>query len=205
MKNKPLLGLWLYAFHEAKGSLVLFLLFAIALGGVIHFFDHQLLVNSFPMTAIGYAPFIIIMKTGDKANWDRFKISMPLKRRDVIFASYFNIFFASLMGLPIVAVVWAIGVVDVNILLVGFSYGVVFVVSALAYVLSFTKLSKTGDTGLLLICMLVGTGLVAGMSVAGSTLGLLDGVVALSIISITFAIFVISMLITAKLYKKIDF
>ncbi|MCL2353266.1 MAG: ABC-2 transporter permease, partial [Defluviitaleaceae bacterium] len=134
-----------------------------------------------------------------------FKISMPIRRRDMIFASYFNIFFASLMGLPIVAVVWAIGIVDVNVLLLGFSYGVVFVVPALAYVLSCTKLNKIGDTGLLLTCMLAGTAIVAAMSVAGNALEVSAGVVALSIVAITLAMFVISMFITAKLYEKIDF
>ena len=107
MKRQPLKGLLLFSLFSAKGHLVM-------AGIMMLFFAiFMLVVGSTPM--IGFATMLVLptlsllsnaseMKA-DKSKWEKFELSMPIRRRDVITAKYLFFLFLTLLALVITGVV----------------------------------------------------------------------------------------------------
>jgi len=107
MNRQPLKGLLLFSLFSAKGHLVMasaimlcFAIFAIAVGStpiagfgaMLIFPTMSLLSNASEMKA-------------DKSKWEKFQLSMPLKRRDVITSRYLFFLFLTLLALVFTGVI----------------------------------------------------------------------------------------------------
>lgn len=205
MKNKPLLGLWVYAFQGVKGSIALILLAGMATGVSMYFVEHNLLMQLFLFVVVAGPAYVIMLRTEGSSKWKYYLIAMPIKRKHVAVSWYFNVLIASLMGLPIGGVAWAFGVVEHSFAPFAVVYGATLLMAAFLFPLTQTKLVKASEQALFFVCALAAALVAGAIYGAGYALELSDITLASSIVAISIVLFVISMLITQKMYSKVDF
>jgi len=215
--RKPLLGLLTYSLHSASGSLALVLLVSLLVGIVALISGHELpLLQLFPLLGAGAAPYVVLMNSEGTPKWESYQIAMPIKRKDVASALYLNVFIASLLGIPIIGIVWAVGfVLNENMLAmilnsgglsgVAFVYGVVFFTTTFLYPLGCTRFGQRSTQGLFLLSVMAATAATLGLSFIGNKIELSDAVLSLMIVGLAGIAFVISLFITRAIYAKIDF
>ena len=107
MNRQPLKGLFIFAFFSAKGHLIMasiLMLFASIV---------MLLIGSTPM--VGFSsmtifPTLSLLTSASEAKvekhkWDKFQLSMPIRRKDVITSRYLFFLFLTLIALAIIGLV----------------------------------------------------------------------------------------------------
>jgi len=93
----------------------------------------------------------------------------------------------------------------VGAILPAFAVGSVLLMAGLIYPLAFTKFGRNSETGLAVVSIAFSSAIMGGISGGASGFGLSEGVIALIMIGVAGVIFVISCIITRKLYSKMDF
>jgi hypothetical protein len=100
--NNPMTGLLLYLWYYSGGKLIILNLQAIFWGVVFLILGNPFVHFLFGMNAIAGATFILISGMGNKEiDWERFQLSMPVRRNDMAASQYLSVVAASLVGIPI--------------------------------------------------------------------------------------------------------
>jgi len=208
-------GLLLYSVY-AHGKLVALILFGALIAGIVSIFvEFDLLHNWYPLIALGAAPYTLLMKSEGTANWEKFQLTMPIKRKDLATSLYLNVFFASFVGIPVLALIWGMKfVMDANfadfILNVGLVtamsvFGALWSMTGLLYSLAYTKLGKASEQALFIVCFIASAALVGALVGAGSALELSGIVTSVLIAAVGMAVFLVGLFATRRLYAKMDF
>jgi len=213
--RQPHLGLLKYSFHSASGSLALTIVFALMVGIIAQITEIEIVLQLFPMYAIGSVPYIVMSKSGGIAKWEQYLLATPIKRKNLVTSLYLNVFIALLLAIPILGIVWSVGSIVNNktlefILLGNLSSislvaSIVLLMAALLYPIGSTKIGGRSEQAIFIICLIIATAIVAGFFMIGNNHGLSDGFLSLTSVSATGTAFIVSMFITRALYAKIDF
>ena len=219
-QNSPIKGLLLYTFYSATATarliLGICLLFGVYLLCAIRF--HALHAHSAPVFALmGIATFscsFIMSEYKDVATkWSRVQLAMPIKRSDVIASKYLGHLLMLSLGIALTAIfiglhfplrdcvecfieniLWFVPAsIGTSLISCGLFYPV-------AYVMGIDK-----DGALYLVCMFVSGGINALILWIGYTAKLPQIVNAAVCVIISAVLFVVSYVITAKIYAKKDF
>jgi len=186
----------------------------------------------FPVTAIAiFAPASLVSNAADdKSNWGRFQLTMPVKRKHIVLSRYVVYLIFLLMGIVLAVAVTAIGRLLHEMGMV--EYGSVFwgpfaeflaglnpraiapmlalagigtalIACSLYYPLAYSVF-KGKEEGLSLVVLLFSLALSGFIGWLGFRLDLsLNGVIALSVV-VPAILFVISCLVSVKIYEKND-
>ena len=96
------MGLMLYLWYYSGGKFLILNIQAVAWGIAFLIWGNPILHFLFGMNAIAGATFILIASMGNKEiDWERFQLSMPVRRNDLARSQYLSVLFASLVGIPI--------------------------------------------------------------------------------------------------------
>jgi len=216
MKNRrPLLGLLTFSFHSLSGSLALIIFISLLIGSAAQVWGNAIALQLFPLMGAGAIPYTVLVKSGDATKWDKYLISMPITRKSLATAPYLNVFIALLLGIPIIGIVWGIGIIWGDMALDSalqfifidntFVCGVILLIAALLYPLGCTKLGQRSEQGLFITCTVISSATVAAISGTLNGIGLTSGVTLLLILTITGIAFITSLFITQKMCAKADF
>ena len=115
-KNKPLAGLLLYFWYSTGGKLILLFAQVIAWGVAFLVFGDgaagSLLFIFFGINAVMGVSILIISGMGNREiDWERFQLSMPVRRRHMASSQYLSVGLAPLIGVPIFAAFTALSLV----------------------------------------------------------------------------------------------
>lgn len=214
--TKPLKGLLLYFLYLAGWKLAILYLQVIAWGIAFLMFGHTILHFIFGVNAVAGATLLIITGMGNKEiDWERFQLSMPVKRSDLVRSQYLSAGLASLIGIPIFVIftglssIWHDGI-SFTLLSVFLSItpflSAPFILSGLLFPLASIRALENKVDGLYALLMLLSFAIPQGVSAGAYRLGGQSMVVASSfMLAISFAIFIVSYFITKKMYAKLDF
>lgn len=213
----PLKGLLVYLLYSVSGSLITVFLLSLILVLALLFTGNQLVYTLFSGIGIIGPPYVVLMSMGGGkyGKWERFQLTMPIKRSDLVKSQYLNMFLASLVGIPLVALVTGI---SFNIHATLFDYSLLtayinitaliavplFMVGIL-FPLSCTKFGEDKQDGLTLVCFLISVALPTLITIAGGRSGLSEGIPSLLAFVLSIIVFTISYIITKNIYAKIDF
>ena len=117
MRTKnPLIGLLLYFWYSTGGKLMLLFLQTIAWGiGFLVFGDREwgvALHIFFGINALMGVPLLILSGMGNReVDWERFQLSMPVRRRDLASSQYTSVGLAPLIGLPVFILFTVLGAI----------------------------------------------------------------------------------------------
>jgi len=214
-KRNPILGLLMFAFHDAGGNIVRALPLPLLLGLAGQIPGLEVLLTFFPFLAVSAATYVVMMKSEGTPTWDRYLIAMPVKRKNNASILYLNVFIASLIGLPLIGVVWAAGYVifgntlaDIfigGLPMFAFVYGSQLLATAFLYPMGLSRLGQRNTQSVFIICLALGIAASFGLFAAGSALGLPDVARFLMIIGVSGAAFIVSLYIVRAMYAKMDF
>ena len=220
--NKPLKGLLSLMLHGVNDTLAIIALACVGLGAAMLITGDSVFLNFFVMASICVFPYIVMMRMGGATmnSWERFQIAMPISRRDQVNSFYVGILLASVVGIPLVALV-SLTAPLLHEGIFGYQYPAMailvtttavylsmpLVMAALIFPLAVTKLGEGRGELLFTICMFgaVGNGLLVPWLVNRFDLPMglyLGGMLTLGVGVVAY---VISYFITQRLYAKLDF
>jgi len=210
-KRSPMKGLITYSFYAIDKSLISELVLLLVLGILFMVTENIMFYNFFVMSALAAAPYIFLSKSGDSSKWDRFQISMPVKRTEVIKALYLAVILLMLPGIPLIGIIWGLGYVmhesaySFEFIMPALSAGSVLTWVALLFPLSFTKIGRNNEQILFIVCMGAAVGIMMGVLFGAIWLDIPNNILPLVMIGIASIIYIISYVITKGIYAKVDF
>ena len=214
--NHPMRGLLQFYFYAQSGNIAALAVLCLGLAVVAIISGNIFVYNSFFMLAIAGTPYVIIIAMGGKQypKWERFRLTMPIKRGDLAGAQYLSILLASLAGLPLAVLVavltfsiheidYSLATALINILAV---LATPLVFAGLIFPVGNTKFGENKQETTVMLCLAVTVGFnLFLMPRMGAWLGLPDGLTSLATFAIGLAVFITSCLITRRIYAKRDF
>jgi len=216
-KRRPMLGMLKFAYYALSASVVLTLLLAFVYGLMALFMKDVFMVNvtTFLFLAIGGMPYVVLIKAGSADKWEQYQLSTPISRGHLAAFWYIKVLIATLLGVPIIAVIWGVGAIvnDFTVYTfvhewlspIAYAFGVILIFTALLFPIGSTKLGGKVKEGAFFVSMAASGGIIAALSVAGNTIGLSHVLVSLFIIVVSCVLYIASMFITMRLYAKMDF
>lgn len=218
MRTKnPMRGLLCYFYYPAKGNIVIIFTAIIILAAVAITTGHELAYNAFVMIGIAGLPYTIILSMGGKSypRWERFQLTMPVRRRHLIGSQYLCILLTSIVGIPFVLLgTWLcfnyqealfeynLLIALVNILPV---LGMPLILAGVLFPLASTKFGENkGEIFFGIgIAVAFGTNMLVGW--VGNRLEWAVGIISIAAFAVAVVVFVASHYITSRIYAKMDF
>lgn len=217
-KTKPkntIKGLMLYLWYYAGGKLLILNLQAIV-WGIIFLASGGLIIQViFGLNAVAGATFVLIAGMGNKEiDWERFQLSMPVRRRDLASSQYLSVTIASLVGVPIFIIftglssIWheeiyfTLSTVFINI---APFLSIPYILGGLVFPLySIPALEKLYD-GMFPAIMLISIAIPQVVVWVANHFGWSMIAASSIMLAVSVLIFIASYFITKKLYAKMDF
>lgn len=215
--RSPQKGLLLYLFYSAIGSLMFVFLLYIVMSAALFITGNSLVYTLLGGIGIVGPPYVVLMVMGGSryAKWERYQLSMPINRVDLVKSQYLSMLLASLLGIPFVIAVTIIAYhmhdflfeSSLTIALVNISelFAVPLIMVALLFPLSSTKLGEGKEEGLSFICFLLAFATPLLISIIGVRLDFAEGVAPLLSLLLAVILFFSSYLMSKHLYSKLDF
>jgi ABC-type transport system involved in multi-copper enzyme maturation permease subunit len=151
----------------------------------------------------------------DKSSkWNKYQLTMPVKRSDVIASQYFGHLFALLSAIILTGIILRISIIlheDILIMfnemalsIIPLTIGVSLVTCALFFPIVHA-LDTNGGEVLIVVCLLIACGINAFIYWLGNKAELSQDINAILCIVLSIVFFIISFIITIKIYAKKDF
>jgi len=212
----PIRGLLIYSFHAVSGNWAIALSVCIVLTGILLVTGDYAFFILLGMGAILAPPILVLINMGSISKWERFQLSMPVTRSNLVSSQYLEILLSSFVGFPFLAVIAAAA----HILHVGIFYDftVVDAVEAFSvfwvmplltagfcFPLACTRIGERSETVIVILSIIAASLLPNFVTWVGERLGFYAIAITLLLIAISLIIFVVSYFITRKLYAIRDF
>ena len=211
----PLKGLLLYFWYDAGAKLIMLFVQAIAWGIAFAIWGGAILLMFFGINAVMGASMVVISGMGNKEiDWERFQLSMPVKRADLASSQYLSVGIAAFIGVPIFVIftglnsIWHEGayftLASAFLSLAPF-LSMPFILGGLVFPLYMMPWAEKMYEALFPMLMVVAILLPqSAVMAAGRWNWQIDATVSITLV-VSMLIFVGSYFVTRKLYAKADF
>ena len=210
--NNPMRGLITLTYFKTRGKFLGAIIYSLILGIAFLGGEMETLKSMFVMASMIYLPLqVLVGMSENEGRWERFQVSLPIKRSYLLNAQYLSLIFAGLVGGIILTV--GIGISTVMheewfnngfasaILSSLHSYGLAFLAIGLCYMLSFA----VGNFAAWIIAMLVPTILQFALPDIAERVGVSIYTLSASVFIGSVVIFIVSYFIMKTMYGKYDF
>ena len=213
--TNPLKGLLIYFIYSTGWRLAIVYLQAIAWGIAFLIFGNAILHMLFGINAIAGATILVITGMGNKEiDWERFQLSMPVRRRDLASSQYLSVGLAPLIGIPLfvaftgLSSIWHEDVYfTLSTIITSISpfLSMPLILGGLIFPLACVKPLQDKAEGFFPILMLASIVIPQLVVMGADRLGWPMAVASPLILVVSVFIFIISYFITRGLYAKLDF
>ena len=214
MKRKnPMKGLLICSFHATSGNTAIVLFVALVLAVIFLIVDNVFFFGMLTLCALIIFPMLVMGALG-AGNWERFQLTMPIRRHDLLVMQYLSMVICAIIGVILVAITigvsYALGVnsiFDDSILIIqtGSALGMPFLMAGVVFPLASSKLGKERAVGILTMSQFVAIGITMLAPWVGERSGLSFQMVALLIVAVSMLMFIVSYFVTRAQYAKLDF
>jgi hypothetical protein len=217
MKTKnPMIGLLKYLYYDSAGNIKIAIAVAIIMAIAALITNNSIVKNIFILVSVAGIPYLLLMKMGGKSypKWERFQLTMPIKRSQLIGSQYLCMLFGVLIGLPLVIIVGAINFIihDIDYPFVGAlvntlsTIGMPLTMTGVLFLLGTTKFGENKGEVFFLVGLVAAVGLdLLITTFIGNILQWHYSISSIISFATAVIIFTTSYLVTSKLYGKIDF
>jgi len=216
MRTKsPMKGLLRYSAYAASGNASITLFAAVALAVVFLATGNQFFFNMLVLCALIIFPMIVIGVMG-MGNWERFQLTMPVRRDTLLTMQYLSIILCAFIGVALVAITagagYALGIsglfddgmMELTLNTVP-ALGMPFLMAGVVFPLASTKRGQEMATGILTTSQFITIGVVMLTPWAASRFDVSLQVIGLWVVAMSMVAFVGSYFVTRMLYAKLDF
>ncbi|MCL2854164.1 MAG: ABC-2 transporter permease [Defluviitaleaceae bacterium] len=215
-KTAPIRGLLYFQFQASRGNALPAAFIAIAAAVVSVITGNLFIFNMSLLIAMASLPLLLVTTMASKNGlWERYQLSMPIKRGDLLAAQYITIAICALFGWVLATIVFAANVVlhpeafGDNLFAAltssahAFSTPLWF--AGLCFPLASSKIGKGRDELISSMCLLFAVGINVIVPMLSERLDFAPYILPLSAFGISAVVFIISYFITRNLYHKMDF
>ena len=210
--NNPMGGLLTLTWFKTRNKIFGGLLYAIILGILFLGSELEMIRMMFFMACMIYIPLQVISGMSEnEGRWERFQVSLPIKRRYLLKVQYLSLVFASILG----GIVLTIGIgISTAMHEQWFNYGFgsamlhslhIYGAAFLAIGLCFTLSIIIGNFAAWIVAGLVPTLSQVLVPIVAENLGISVYILSTSAFVGSVVIFVVSYFIMKKVYEKCDF
>lgn len=211
----PMKGLLIYSFSAAKGNLLVGYMCIAVAGAVMLITGMSEAYQAFLSMAVTFPPFFLMsgVASANAPRWERYQISMPVKRKDVIRNYYVGVILIMLVNIPLILAVTGLGialhnrlifyVVEIADMMIIPLLGFPFFNGAIFYPLTLSIGEDKGES-IATICGIIGVGFVILLSWIINYHNLGRGMAVLLIIAVAVIPYIISYFISQRIYSKLD-
>jgi len=213
--KNPLKGLLLYFLYSAGWRLAIVYLQSIAWGVAFLIFGNIWLHFIFGVNAIASATLLIVTGMGNKEIvWERFQLTMPVRRSDLATSQYLSVGLAPLIGIPIfVLFTWLSSIWHEEIY---FTLHSVFIsiapflsmpliFAALLFPLASIPALENKQEGFVVLFMAASAAIPQLVMGWAYRMGWSLSIASFMTLGISLLAFIVSYFITRKMYSKLDF
>jgi len=216
MKQKnPIKGLLMFSFHAASGNVAILLLVCIIASGVFLATGWEILFMLLVTYSATVFPLYILMSMGQNEKWERFQLSMPIRRSTLLRMQYASMVLFTIVPILLVIAVTALGVLlQRDIFEDGFGaamlgmvppFAMPFFIAGTALPLASSKVGR-GKEGLVLnISFFTAIGLMMFTPQIADRFALSLGEFGVWVAAISGFLFIVSYPISRWQYARIDF
>ena len=209
--GSPIKGLMIYSFHSASGNLTIIFLVCLVMAAGLLITGNGQIYFWLGVLAINAPVYIIIAGMAAKTGvmWKRFQLAMPVKRSDLVSLQYIQVIFASIVGVPLFLVCAGIvsalheGYPDFTVaeafIQISPFFSMSLLMAGLFFPLACLKISENRQEAFSIACFLVSVIIV--MPLVGTKSGIPRDIAALLVFAISSVAFIISFVITNRLYS----
>jgi len=217
IKNSPTRGLLMYSYYTSRGNMGLALLLILALGVALLITGNHVVYSFFALASVGVLPYLIMIRMGAKnqLKWEKFQVSMPVKRKNLVASFYLSILIATIAGFLLCGVILGIGliiheglleyVIETSFAQVSYVIGIALLMGSLLMPIGSTKFAENKGELFFTICLGGAVAIALLIQWIGGRVGLASAIISLSQIVIAAVVFVISYHVTSKIFAKTDF
>jgi len=215
--NNPTKGLLMYAFYSVRRNISIALLLVLTLGAALLITGNVTVYTFFVFVAILAFPYLIIVSMGAKnaLKWEKYRISMPIKRGNLVASFYLSVLIATIVGLLVCGVILGISmllhddllhhVIKTAFVQLSYSFGVVFLMTGLLLPIASTKFGEGRGEAFFTVCFFIAVAVMLLISWAGGRAELSPLAISLAQAVTAVVAFVVSYPITNRIYEKMDF
>jgi hypothetical protein len=213
-KKNSINGLILYSLYSSGGNIVLFISISIILGVIYAVTGNESFSFLLPGIAVTTLPCTLMLTSHKESSskWNRFQLTMPVKRKDVIASKYLGLLLLLLVGtaifgmFTIFAAVLHSGEDIVSSVLFIFSLlaGVALLSGGLFYPAVYVFSDESKSEALSIICILGAFGINAGVLWMGDKVGLASNSAAVVCLIVSAVLFALSYSVASKKYSQKD-
>jgi len=217
MKTKaPMKGLLAFSFHSASKSISTNLLISLVLAGGFLIVENAVLLAILVLILMLNLPMAIIMTLASKdGKWERYQLTMPIKRSDLLLMQYLSVLFATIVAAALLITVMGISTVlhdelfDYGFITIiintAHSFGLPLLMTGVLFPLASSKIGAGREQSLLTVCMIAAMGVNVLVPNLGNMLGMSAEIFPVLIFAISVIIFIVSYYITRAMYAKMNF
>jgi len=214
-KMNPLKGLLTYFWYyfNVKLTIVLIQVMAVAIAYLI--FGHLWIFGIFSFYALSMMSVSILLTMGSKeVDWERFQLSMPVRRNDIAKSQYITVGGVPFLGIPLVILIYWLG----SLLHEGAYFELIpmftmlapslsgpLTMCAIIFPLAVVPALEDKINSLFWPIVLISLVIPQLIILLGNNLGWSAIITASAILGLSIVLITISYFITVKLYSKIDF
>jgi len=211
-KNNPMCGLLTLTYFKTRSKILGGIIYSLVLGAAFLLSDIEMLKGMFVMSCMIYLPLqALVGMSENEGKWERFQVSLPIKRGYLLKAQFASLVFTVLIG----AIILTVGIGASTVLHEmwfndGFtsallsslhSYGLAFMAIGLCYLLSFI----VGNFAAWMIAMLVPTIVQFTLTPIAEWLDIPIYALSAAALVCSILIFIASYFAMKKLFKTYDF
>jgi len=222
--QNPMKGLLVYSFYASSKiitSVVLLFLVAsiviLVLGEILPF--SLVGDNSIYGSAIGFVlfliPYVVMTMSGDTTNWERFQIAMPVSRKQLVASFYISVIISQIIAILVLAIITGLwlalqeGMLDAIIATGPISFahglGMPLFMAALLFPLAITKVGYNNQSTIFLVSMFASVIIFVAVGWIIGNIDLSTGGSMLLLFATGAIPFIVSFIITKRLYAQVDF
>jgi len=215
--NNPTRGLLMYSFYSARGNIGVAILVALAMGVTLLITGNTTVYTFFVGAAIGVPPYLIMIKMGAKnqLQWEKYQVSMPVKRKNMVASFYLSILIAAIFGLLLCGIILGVGsilhesivevITETAFGQVSTVFGMVLLMGGLLLPIGSTKVAESRGEAFFSICLGLAIAIMFLISWVGGRAEISPAIMSLSQVIISAVVFVISYYVVINMYAKNDF
>ena len=214
-KTHPLKGLLRYFWYANGGRLVILFLQVIAWGIIFLVSGNAIIHAIFGINAIAGATIALLTAMGSKETlWERFQLTMPVRRRDLAKSQYLSVAVFSLVGIPIFALFTFFSSLlhegvffSMEMLFISIApfLAAPFMLGGLIFPLACIRALDEKGEAFFPLLILLSMAIPQGVAIAGNHWGWPMVLTSAAMIALSLVIFLVGYGVAAKLYATQDF
>lgn len=213
--TNPMRGLLLFYYYGVSGTIVLYMALALMMVAVAIITGNNIIYNGSILLATAGLPLMIIMSMCNKdyLKWERFRLAMPIRRRDLASVQYLCILLASVVGLPLAVLIVVLpskmngmGDIAADLFFVLSILALPLLSGGLLFTIGCTKFGEKYGEVVFTLCLMVAAGInMVLIPRIGDWLNWSRSITSLVVFVVGLVVFAISWWVTGCMYEKKDF